>query len=70
MLLYYYIIREFFLPLLIAKLQEEYKDMDDVGTLRNCGHDYHVNCIRKWLSMKNICPICKSSAVPDNMKDK
>ncbi|KAF7818599.1 putative E3 ubiquitin-protein ligase RHG1A isoform X1 [Senna tora] len=49
---------------------EEYKDMDDVGTLKSCGHDYHVSCIRKWLSMKNLCPICKASALPDNIKDK
>ncbi|KAI4349171.1 hypothetical protein L6164_009800 [Bauhinia variegata] len=45
---------------------EEYKNMDDVGTLKTCGHDYHVSCIRKWLSMKNICPICKTSALADN----
>lgn len=44
---------------------EEYKNMDDVGTLKTCGHDYHVSCIRKWLSMKNMCPICKASALPD-----
>lgn len=44
--------------------------MDEVGALRSCGHDYHVSCIRKWLSMKNICPICKASALPDDMKDK
>ncbi|KAJ7972423.1 RING finger protein [Quillaja saponaria] len=49
---------------------EEYKDMDDVGALKTCGHDYHVSCIRKWLSMKNICPICKTSALPDDMKEK
>ncbi|KAI4300257.1 hypothetical protein L6164_033654 [Bauhinia variegata] len=45
---------------------EEYKNMDDVGTLKACGHDYHVTCIRKWLSMKNLCPICKASAMADN----
>ncbi|XP_011094684.1 uncharacterized RING finger protein C4G3.12c [Sesamum indicum] len=49
---------------------EEYKNMDDVGTLKVCGHDFHVGCIRKWLSMKNLCPICKASAVDDNMKEK
>ncbi|XP_028775167.1 probable E3 ubiquitin-protein ligase RHG1A isoform X2 [Neltuma alba] len=49
---------------------EEYKNMDDVGTLKTCRHDYHVSCIRKWLSMKNKCPICKASALPDDMKDK
>ncbi|KDP29098.1 hypothetical protein JCGZ_16487 [Jatropha curcas] len=48
---------------------EEYKTMDDVGSLKICGHDYHVSCIKKWLSMKNLCPICKASVVTDNMKD-
>lgn len=47
---------------------EEYKHMDDVGTLK-CGHDFHVGCIRKWLSMKNLCPICKASAIDDSMKE-
>ncbi|XVE61732.1 hypothetical protein DITRI_Ditri06bG0063300 [Diplodiscus trichospermus] len=49
---------------------EEYKDMDEVGALKTCSHDYHVPCIKKWLSMKNTCPICKASAVADNMKEK
>ncbi|KAL5742905.1 hypothetical protein ACOSP7_029637 [Xanthoceras sorbifolium] len=47
---------------------EEYKDMDDVGTLKHCGHDYHVSCIKKWLSMKNLCPICKGSVIAENTK--
>ncbi|XP_022745202.1 probable E3 ubiquitin-protein ligase ZFP1 [Durio zibethinus] len=49
---------------------EEYKDMDEVGALNTCGHDYHVPCIKKWLSMKNACPICKASALAGNMKEK
>ncbi|XP_022767371.1 uncharacterized protein LOC111311857 [Durio zibethinus] len=44
---------------------EEYKDMDEVGALNTCGHDYHVPCIKKWLSMKNTCPICKASALKE-----
>jgi predicted amidophosphoribosyltransferase len=48
---------------------EEYKDMEDVGALKTCGHDYHVSCIKKWLSMKNMCPVCKRSAVADDMSD-
>nr|XP_043612123.1 probable E3 ubiquitin-protein ligase RHG1A [Erigeron canadensis] len=39
---------------------EEYAHMDDIGMLRVCRHDFHVGCIRKWLSMKNLCPICKA----------
>ncbi|RDX80092.1 E3 ubiquitin-protein ligase MBR2 [Mucuna pruriens] len=49
---------------------EEYKNMDDVGTLKTCGHDYHVGCVRKWLSMKKVCPICKASVLPEDTKDK
>ncbi|CBI32710.3 hypothetical protein AAG906_014514 [Vitis piasezkii] len=47
---------------------DEYKNMDDVGTLSACRHDYHVDCIKKWLLMKNSCPICKAPALPDHMK--
>ncbi|MBA0684435.1 hypothetical protein Goari_026021 [Gossypium aridum] len=47
---------------------EEYKDMEEVGALKTCGHKYHVPCIKKWLSMKNTCPICKASAVADDIK--
>ncbi|KAH1258606.1 E3 ubiquitin-protein ligase MBR2 [Glycine max] len=49
---------------------EEYKNMDDVGTLKTCGHDYHVSCIKKWLSLRKLCPICKVSALPEDTKDK
>ncbi|KAL6521030.1 hypothetical protein OROGR_017599 [Orobanche gracilis] len=49
---------------------EEYENMDDVGTLRGCRHNFHVVCIRKWLSIKNACPICKASAVDDSNKEK
>jgi hypothetical protein len=43
-------------------LQEEYADEDDLGKLK-CGHDFHFNCIKKWLVQKNNCPICKKPAV-------
>ncbi|XVF76473.1 hypothetical protein PTKIN_Ptkin13bG0269200 [Pterospermum kingtungense] len=49
---------------------EEYNNMDEVGTLNTCGHDYHVPCIKKWLSMKKTCPICKASALGDDTKEK
>ncbi|KAK3038425.1 hypothetical protein RJ639_030591 [Escallonia herrerae] len=49
---------------------EEYKNMDDVGMLKACRHDFHVGCITKWLSMKKICPICKACALADKQQDK
>lgn len=42
--------------------QDEYEDNDRLGILE-CGHEYHVDCLKKWLLVKNICPICKSSAL-------
>lgn len=29
----------------------------------DCGHEYHVACIKKWLSKKNSCPICKKTTL-------
>ncbi|KAH7575268.1 hypothetical protein JRO89_XS02G0072800 [Xanthoceras sorbifolium] len=43
--------------------QEEYADGDDLGTL-DCGHDFHTDCIKQWLMQKNLCPICKTTALP------
>ncbi|XP_048631649.1 E3 ubiquitin-protein ligase MBR2-like isoform X1 [Brassica napus] len=44
---------------------EEYVEGEELGELKGCGHDYHGGCIKKWLSMKNSCPICKAPAIPD-----
>ncbi|KAH7447941.1 hypothetical protein KP509_01G128900 [Ceratopteris richardii] len=41
--------------------QEEYEDSDELGELQ-CGHEYHTDCIKQWLPLKNQCPICKSAA--------
>ncbi|KAI3463752.1 hypothetical protein Pfo_020415 [Paulownia fortunei] len=42
--------------------QEEYEPDDETGKL-NCGHFYHIYCIKQWLGQKNACPICKTAAV-------
>lgn len=47
---------------------EEYKNEEENGRLK-CGHDYHLGCIKKWLSMKNACPICKAPAIADTSKE-
>ncbi|KAL5203072.1 hypothetical protein ABZP36_014024 [Zizania latifolia] len=40
--------------------QEEFEANDEAGKL-NCGHSYHVHCIKQWLSRKNTCPVCKTA---------
>ncbi|MBA0743049.1 hypothetical protein Gogos_005769 [Gossypium gossypioides] len=42
--------------------QEEYANGDDTGIL-DCGHDFHSNCIKQWLMLKNLCPICKTTGL-------
>ncbi|GJN01531.1 hypothetical protein PR202_ga18805 [Eleusine coracana subsp. coracana] len=42
--------------------EEEYVDGDDLGRL-DCGHDFHAGCIKQWLVLKNLCPICKNTAL-------
>ncbi|XP_028088088.1 E3 ubiquitin-protein ligase MBR2-like [Camellia sinensis] len=42
--------------------REEYVAGDDIGTL-DCGHDFHTNCIKQWLTQKNLCPICKMTGL-------
>ncbi|KAL6977250.1 RING-type E3 ubiquitin transferase [Sarracenia purpurea var. burkii] len=46
---------------------EDYAEEEVVGTM-NCGHNYHGSCIRKWLLIKNVCPICKAPALADRSK--
>ncbi|XP_031490994.1 probable E3 ubiquitin-protein ligase ZFP1 [Nymphaea colorata] len=47
--------------------QEEYKAEDEIGSLQ-CGHDYHAACIKQWLLIKNLCPICKVNALTADEK--
>ncbi|KAI4298472.1 hypothetical protein L6164_032026 [Bauhinia variegata] len=42
--------------------QEEYADGEDIGSL-DCGHEFHTNCIKQWLRRKNLCPVCKTTAL-------
>ncbi|ONK69955.1 uncharacterized protein A4U43_C05F28700 [Asparagus officinalis] len=42
--------------------QVEYEEDEIIGTL-DCGHNYHGDCIKQWLLVKNLCPICKKTAL-------
>ncbi|XP_047340061.1 probable E3 ubiquitin-protein ligase HIP1 [Impatiens glandulifera] len=39
--------------------QENYIKYDRIGSL-DCSHAYHFDCLKSWLKINNICPICKS----------
>ncbi|KAJ0712921.1 putative transcription factor C2H2 family [Helianthus annuus] len=40
----------------------EYEKKEKMGRLE-CGHRFHAECIRRWLLSKNICPMCRSTAL-------
>lgn len=42
--------------------QADYENNENIGTL-DCGHEYHAECLKQWLLLKNICPLCKSAAL-------
>uniref|UniRef100_A0A151UD75 RING-type E3 ubiquitin transferase n=1 Tax=Cajanus cajan TaxID=3821 RepID=A0A151UD75_CAJCA len=48
--------------------QDEFKNQEEIGVLR-CEHEYHADCLKKWLVVKNVCPICKSEALTPGRKD-
>lgn len=48
--------------------QTNYDDEEQIGVL-DCGHEYHVECVKKWLVVKNTCPVCKSTALAGKGKE-
>ncbi|CAM8939101.1 unnamed protein product [Rhodiola kirilowii] len=42
--------------------QEEYNEGENVGIL-DCGHNFHTVCVKQWLLVKNLCPICKTTGL-------
>ncbi|KAM1129652.1 hypothetical protein ACFX13_040130 [Malus domestica] len=42
--------------------QEEYEADDEMGKL-HCGHNFHLQCVKQWLTQKNTCPFCKVEAI-------
>ncbi|KAG6432951.1 hypothetical protein SASPL_104547 [Salvia splendens] len=41
---------------------EDYVAGGEIGIL-DCRHEFHTSCIKQWLILKKICPICKNTAL-------
>jgi hypothetical protein len=41
-----------------AICMQDYKANDELRVLP-CGHEFHTECVDKWLPMKKICPLCR-----------
>ncbi|KAF1873306.1 hypothetical protein Lal_00027344 [Lupinus albus] len=48
--------------------QATYTNGEEVGKL-DCVHRFHVDCIKQWLVIKNICPVCKQTALAIDEND-
>ena len=42
---------------------EEFHQKQKLVNLPNCHHYFHKNCIKDWMAVNPICPVCKSSYV-------
>lgn len=48
-------------------LLKKYKEIYNYDSIKkkfvilNCGHKFHLNCITKWIKIKNECPLCKKN---------
>ena len=34
-------------------------------TKTRCSHTFHMICLRKWLEIRNVCPLCKQSVLKE-----
>ncbi|XP_059440783.1 putative RING-H2 finger protein ATL21A isoform X1 [Corylus avellana] len=39
----------------------EYQPKEELRTIPECNHYFHVNCIDEWLKLNGTCPLCRNS---------
>jgi E3 ubiquitin-protein ligase RBX1 len=37
--------------------QQQDKKFECITATGDCGHSFHLHCINKWLSKRNVCPL-------------
>ncbi|MCE3215698.1 hypothetical protein HAX54_003215, partial [Datura stramonium] len=51
-----------------AICQSEFEHEEDIGVLQ-CGHEYHIDCIKQWLLRKKDCPMWRVSVLLHKNRD-
>ncbi|KAK9698371.1 hypothetical protein RND81_08G099600 [Saponaria officinalis] len=41
---------------------DEFKEGSCVGVL-DCSHEFHSECVKNWLVINNVCPLCKATGL-------
>ncbi|KAK9061192.1 hypothetical protein SSX86_018372 [Deinandra increscens subsp. villosa] len=44
----------------------EFEEDEELRTLPECLHSFHVPCIDMWLYSHSTCPICRTHAIPSS----
>lgn len=47
--------------------QDQLCQENETIAIIECGHEYHVECIKEWLLKKNTCPLCRAIAIDPNI---
>ncbi|ESW27907.1 hypothetical protein PHAVU_003G242700 [Phaseolus vulgaris] len=42
---------------------EEFCSGEYIGKLHSCEHKFHFDCIKQWLMHRNLCPVCRRTAL-------
>jgi hypothetical protein len=43
----------------------DFKCKDRISRPKSCRHEFHFNCLHKWLEMKDTCPCCRQNVFQD-----
>ncbi|KAL9327266.1 hypothetical protein ACSQ67_007911 [Phaseolus vulgaris] len=47
----------------------DFEEGEELRTLPECMHSFHVACIDTWLSSSSSCPVCRAHATPSPAVD-
>ena len=42
---------------------DNFEKFQKIKKLKNCGHEYHSSCIKKWLTEEKRCPVCNEDVL-------
>ncbi|XP_004142830.1 RING-H2 finger protein ATL52 [Cucumis sativus] len=48
----------------------EFEEGEEIKTLPECKHSYHMPCIDMWLYSHSSCPMCRTNATPTSFNDR